>query len=256
MTNQPPQESSLEESIINAQITEQTDKTETTPLFFGMALVLISTLLTTYVVGGNWGWWGKMRQAMREAATVIEKIPKSFCDWEAAADDEPLSQVAIEQLELADYVVRRYTNRTTGETVSLILMIGPTGRLTAHTPQICFGGRNFLLDSPPIPVSFPYEGDEENTSEHSGNKDVLAKVVFKNQSVSGGAKLFYYGVSTGKEWMPITNSSRTDLQRCRFLYKLQLEAFISEENSGDNDLIARFLRTFLPQIRSELVECF
>ncbi|MCL2303917.1 MAG: EpsI family protein [Planctomycetaceae bacterium] len=220
------------------------------PLFFGMVIVIVSTLLTTYVVGTNWGWWGKMRLAMREAAVVIDKIPRNFDEWEAATDDEELDAASIEQLELEKYVVRRYTSKTTNETVSLIFMVGPTGRLTTHTPQICFGGRNYRMDSPPIPVSFPYEGDDGST-----NKDSLAKIVFKNQSVSGGAKLFYYGVSAGQEWMPITGTSRSELRHYRFLYKLQVEAFTGEDQSGDDDVIARFLRAFLPTIRPELVKC-
>lgn len=252
MSNQPYQQPHLEESIINADIVERSHQAETGPLFLGMAIVIVSTLMTTYVVGANWGWWGKTRAAMQNAAAMIEKIPKSFDEWEAATNDEKLDQASVEQLELADYVVRRYTNKITGETVSLIFMVGPTGRLTAHTPQICFGGRNYIMDSLlPIPISFPYESGGDSPD----NKDTLFKIVFKNQSVNGGAKLFYFGVSTGKNWMPIKDSSRSDFQRYRFLYKLQVEAFASEEGSGENDVIERFLRAFLPTIRSELVQC-
>ena len=252
IVDQLPQESRLAESIENAQVAEQSSQKETTPLFFGMAIVIVSTFLTTYVIGSNWGWWGPMRSAMREAGVIIQRIPKDFGDWEAATNDEKLDEASVEQLELMDYVVRRYTNRITNETVALIFMVGPTGRLTAHTPQICFGGRNFKMDSRPIPVSFSYEGDD--TSPES--KDTLAKIVFRNQSVTGGAKLFYYGVSTGQNWMPITDTTRFDLRHYRFLYKLQVEAFTREDQSGDDDVIARFLQDLLPLIRSELVKCF
>jgi len=250
--DQAPQESRLADSVENAQIVEQSNKMETGPLFFGMAIVIVSTLLTTYVTGANWGWWGPMRTAMREAGVAIQHIPREFGEWEAATDDEKLDEASVEQLELSDYVVRRYTNKITGETVALIFMVGPTGRLTAHTPQICFGGRNFKMDSRPIPVSFSYEGDEDS----SENQDALAKIVFRNQSVSGGAKLFYYGVSTGQNWMPITDTSRFDLRHKRFLYKLQVEAFVRDDQSGEDDVIARFLRDFIPLVRPGLVECF
>ena len=247
------QEPRLAESIEEAQIVEQSGKMETNPLFLGMVIVVISTLLTTYAVGANWGWWGRARTAMREAGIAIHKIPKNFGDWEAAADDEPLDRASVEQLELAEHVVRRYTNKNTNDTVALIFMVGPTGRLTAHTPQICFGGRNFKMDSSrPIPVSFSY-GENNDSAE---GKDTLSKIVFKNQSVSGGAKLFYYGVSTGQNWIPITDTSRYDLQHKRFLYKLQVEAFVREDQTGENDVVAKFLQDFLPIIRPELMECF
>ena len=245
------QEPRLAESIEGAQIAEQSGKLDMNPLILGMIIVVVSTLLTTYAIGGNWGWWGKARSAIRDAGIAIQKIPKSFDDWEAATDDEHLDRASIEQLELADHVVRRYTNKVTNETVALIFMVGPTGRLTAHTPQICFGGRNFKMDSRPITVSF--SRDEANDS--AEGKDVFTKVVFRSQSVSGGAKLFYTGVSTGQNWMPLTGSSRYDLQRYRFLYKLQVEAFAREDQIGENDVIEKFLQDFLPKIRSELVEC-
>jgi len=250
--DQLSQEPRLVDSLENAQIVEKSNKAETTPLFFGMAIVIISTLLTTYVIGANWGWWGPMKAAMQIAGVAIQNIPRSFGEWEAATNDDELDPASIEQLELEEYVVRRYTNKITNETVALIFMVGPTGRLTAHTPQICFGGRNFKMDSRPIPVLFSYDGDGNDLE----NKDVLAKIVFKNQSVSGGAKLFYYGVSTGQNWMPITDTSRLDLRHKRFLYKLQVEAFVRDDQSGEDDVIARFLQDFLPLIRSELVECF
>ena len=223
----------------------------TTPLFLGMAIVIVLTLLSTYVIGSNWGRWGNFKQAMADAGKAVEGIPRSFGDWEAAADDEKLDQASVEQLELSDYVVRRYTNKVTNETVSLIFMVGPTGRLTVHTPQICFGGRNFKMNSLPTPVSFPFEGD----GDASENKDVLSKLVFTNQSVNGGAKLFYYGISTGRNWQELKSTARSDFQNFRFLYKMQLEAFANEEGSGENDVIARFLRDFLPLIRGGLSEC-
>jgi len=246
------QEPRLADSIESAQISEQSRRMEIGPLFIGMIIVIVSTFLTTYVVGSNWGWWGPMRSAMQKAAVAIKNTPKNFGNWEAATDDEKLDEASVEQLELMDYVVRRYTNKITNETVALIFMIGPTGRLTVHTPQICFGGRNFKMDSLPIPVSFAFESND-NSSENS--KDTFSKIVFKNQSVSGGAKLFYYGVSSGQNWIPITGSSRSDLQNIRFLYKIQVEAFVQEDQSGENDVIARFLQDFLPLIRPELLDC-
>ncbi len=249
MSDQHPmnQEPGLEESIVNAHIVEQSGKVEMGSMLFGVGIVLVLTLLTTVVVGSNWGRWGNYTQAMKEAGLVIEKIPRSFDDWEAASDDEKLDQASVEQLELSDYVVRRYTNKTTSETVSLIFMVGKSGRLTVHTPVICFGGRNFKMDSLPTPVSFPVEGTDE--------KDTFSKIVFRNQSVQGGAKLFYYGLSTGQEWVPITGSSRSDFQHYRFLYKMQIEAYSNESGTGENDVIARFLRGFLPKIHGLLTEC-
>lgn len=251
MSHSMRDEQSLEESIINAHIEEQSNRTETGGLMIGFIVILLITLSTTYVVGNNWGRWGNFTEKMQAAGEVVKEIPREFGSWEASGEDETLDQASIEQLELSNYVVRRYKNKSTNEHVSLIFMVGPTGRLTAHTPVICFGGRNYRQDGKPTPVSFPYE----DTNDGSPKKDVIQKLVFRNQAIQGGTKMFYYGISTGDEWEPLTDKSRREKQNFRFIYKIQLEAFVLDSNSDENDVIARFLREFLPYIRGKLAPC-
>ena len=224
--------------------------TDKNRLILGLLIVCILTGGTTYVVGDNWGRWGAMSASMAKAGNVLNELPKELPNWIADDEDQKLSQNAIEQLEVANYVVRRYTNRSTQERVSLIIMIGPTGRLVVHTPEICFGGRNYRAESSPIPATITYE--DPNT--HEPHKDVFRKLVFHNQAMEGGSKVFYYGVSVGGPWMEITGSSRSDLQKYRFLYKLQMEAFVPSNTTGDNDVIARFLSEFLPAFSGKLVQ--
>ncbi|MGL6225749.1 MAG: exosortase-associated EpsI family protein [Thermoguttaceae bacterium] len=232
--------------VSGAGDTEQTtpEKGGQSGLIVRVVVVLLLTAVMTYVAGANWGRWGGFSKQMENASQSLELIPKSFGDWEAG-EDEQLNQTSVDMLELADYIVRQFVNQKTGERVSVLMMVGPTGRLVVHTPQVCFGGRNFKMMSDPIPVSFPGTGKEANN---------LSKLVFKNQSMNGGTKIFYYGVSTGGPWMPITNTSRYDLQGNRFLYKLQLEAFVKDEFERD-DCIKRFLNEFLPLIEGKMVSC-
>lgn len=245
------EEQSLEESITSAHIKDQSNRTENGSLIVGFVVVLLITLSTTYVVGSNWGRWGNFPEKMKLAGQSVDAIPHEFGSWEASGEDEKLDQASVEQLELSRYVVRRYQNKATNERVSLIFMVGPTGRLTAHTPQICFGGRNYRQVGDPTPIVFPYE----DPNDHSPKKDALTKLIFRNQAIQGGTKMFYYGVSTGDEWIPLTGKSRSQMQNYRFLYKIQLEAFVLDESSDENDVIARFLRDFLPHIRGKLAKC-
>lgn len=231
------------------------DSEQTTPekvgqsgLIVRIVVILLLTAVMTYVAGAKWGRWGGFSEQMVNASKSLEQIPKSFGDWDAG-EDEQLSQTSVDMLELADYVVRQFFNQKTGERVSVLMMVGPTGRLVVHTPQVCFGGRNFKMMSEPIPVTFPGNGPSSGKESSS-----LSKLVFKNQSLNGGTKIFYYGVSTGGPWMPITGTSRYDLQGNRFLYKLQLEAFVKDEFERD-DCIKRFLTEFLPLIDGKLVSC-
>ncbi len=223
---------------------------EVNSLIVGLIVLAVLTLTTTFVVGANWGRWGNFAKRMQEAGKSLQRIPREFGEWEASGEDEKLSQAATDQLELSDYVIRRYKNKHTDENVALIMMVGPSGRLAIHTPQVCFGGRNYREEMGPIPIVFPYQ-----TKDGLDEKDTFSKIVFKNLSINGGAKIFYYAMSAGGPWLAVKSSARADFQKYRFMYKIQLEAFVSEDATKNDDCVERFLRDFLPEIRGTLVDC-
>ena len=242
------------EPLIPTQPIEDSQPTKLTAsdksrLIIGLLVVCILTGGTTYVVGNNWGRWGAMNANMKEAGVVFDQLPKETDNWIAEEEDQKLDRAAIDQLEVANYVVRRYTHKSTQERVSLIIMIGPTGRLVVHTPEICFGGRNYTPEST---VSAKISYEDANTKDI--HKDVFRKIVFHNQAMEGGSKVFYFGVSVGGPWMEIVDSTRRDLQQYRYLYKLQLEAFVPSNATGDDDVISRFLTEFLPTFNAKLVK--
>lgn len=214
-------------------------------LFIGVAIIFAITLATTFYVGANWGRWNSFA-GIDEAGELIRSIPLSVGDWKAE-EDRTLDITSVNMLELASYIVRHYKNARTGESVSVILMIGPTGRLAVHTPAVCFGGRNYQSDGPAVRVKFtPTLADsEENTFwRHS----------FTNNAYDGDCRVFYYALSTGNNWLALDNP-RFELSNFRYLYKLHCEAIVpAGTNFRDNgDVISRFLKDFLPEIQPYLI---
>lgn len=244
----------LEDSILDAQISEHSNRSETNTMMIGLIVVLILMVSSTIICGSNWGRWGNFNAILQQAAGSLEAIPEEFGVWEKSGEDEELNEDAISQLELSDYIVRRYVNKETAEQVSLIFLIGPTGRLTVHTPAVCFGGRNFTLASQPEAVAFPF-GEQGGEEGEKAAVDTFQKIVFKNQSVNAGAKIFYYAGSVGGPWEEIGDNARTKFSKYRVMYKLQLEAFSMDESIDENDVVARFLREFLPLIRGKMIQC-
>ncbi len=223
---------------------------EINSLIVGLVVVAVLTLSMTFVAGANWGRWGNFTKRMQEAGKSLQTIPREFGEWEASGEDEKIGQAAADQLELSNYVIRRYKNKHSDENVAMIMMVGPSGRLAIHTPQVCFGGRNYKIDSGPTPIVFPYQ-----TKDGLEEKDTFSKIVFKNLSINGGAKIFYYAMSAGGPWLPIKANARAEFQKYRFMYKIQLEAFVPEDATKNDDCLERFLRDFLPHVRGTLVDC-
>ncbi|MGL6196826.1 MAG: exosortase-associated EpsI family protein [Thermoguttaceae bacterium] len=224
---------------------EKKKKHDRLMLIIGVIIVLAISIPSTILAELNWGHWGTFTKKMQLAGDSLSEIPRELENWEALEDDEKLDQASVEMLELSNYIVRRYVNKSTGEKVSMIMMVGPTGRIAVHTPVVCFGGRNYEIDpAGPVPVTFNIAGTDE--------KNVMRKAVFRNKAIEGGSKIFYYSLGVGGPWLDIKPSSRSDYRNHRFMYKLQLEAFTRDDNTGENDLIARFLREFLPAIDGKL----
>ncbi|MHC5541236.1 exosortase-associated EpsI family protein, partial [Singulisphaera rosea] len=70
-----------------------------------------------------------------------EALPMEIGPWlgrEAHADAKELARAG-----LTGHVSRRYVNRATGAEILILLMWGPTGPLSVHTPDLCFGGAGY-----------------------------------------------------------------------------------------------------------------
>ncbi|GHT31303.1 hypothetical protein FACS1894214_2490 [Planctomycetales bacterium] len=215
-----------------------------TSLVIGIVLIAGTMLTVTAVCGNLTGRWSRFK-GLEESRTLLKELPSVIGDWEAdPEDDAVLSKSDIAMLEIENgYIVRKYKNSKNAATVNLMLIVGPTGKVVVHTPEICFGGRDYKKEDTRIKVEFPI-------ADYSGSgatDDTFWKVRFTNQSISGGRIAFYYAVSSGNEWIA-SEDPRAALQRFRYVYKLQIQAF----EDGDNDNVKAFLTDCLPVIHRHI----
>jgi hypothetical protein len=127
-------------------------------------------------------------------------------------------------------------------------MVGPTGKITVHTPEVCFGGRNFEKEATrtSVPINVQLASGEDIA-------DSFWRVNFIGQSLNINNRIsFYYGFSTGGAWTA-TENPRSTYQRYRYVYKLQAQAY---SGTGDErDIVKQFLEECLPVIHEHLRPC-
>ena len=225
-------------------------KKTTTPLLIGIILVSAITVAVTAISGSQqfgFGRWGTF-QGIEEARTALRQLPMEINGW-IADEERELDQTSITMLKIQDsYILRSYRNEATGAVVHLTLMVGPTGRITVHTPVVCFGGRDFVREGSPVRVPIDVELA-------SGEQiiDTFWQVAFQNQSTGVNNRVsFYYGVSTGDVWYADENP-RVTFQRYRFVYRIQAEAFSAM--SDERDTVRQFLEDALPTIHEYMRPC-
>jgi len=226
-------------------------KRRITPLFVGIIVITVITAVVTGYSGwyaGRWGSFKGIEEASDSIKTLPFKIEGAVGTWEAS-EDRKLGDQAVTMLKIQDsYVFRSYKNSVTMETVHLTLMVGASGRITVHTPDICFGGRDYDKEGPRTRVPFTIQsltGDKE-----FGN--TFWRTSFASRSLDERRISFYYGVTTGEVWEAVENP-RSSFKRYRYVYKLQAEAYSGSDERGD--AVKRFLEDCLPAIHACLRPC-
>lgn len=222
---------------------------KTTPFVVGLVVIIVITITLTVVAGHLTArWWGFPGQ--KEASTRLLQLPAQMGNWvagtEGTLDDESISSLRIQN----SYIVRQYKHAVTQEVVHLTLMVGPSGKITAHTPEVCFGGRDFVKEATRVPVPF----DVQLTSGEDV-ADVFWRVNFLGQSILDVGKRisFYYAISVGDTWQAVENP-RTSFQAYRYVYKLQAQAQVGA-GTGE-DAVKKFLADCLPTIHEYLRQCY
>src|SRR3984957_11520193 len=119
--------------------------------FTVIAMLVAAVMLTAApaLVHGVWSRRWRDPADMAKAARSVEDFPRQFGDWKQHGDDETMPEEAVRELRCAGYINRHYVNQKLGREVTVLLMVGPSGPLVRHPPEICYGNQaNELLQKP------------------------------------------------------------------------------------------------------------
>lgn len=203
--------------------------TKTIVFVFCVALTVLSGVLRG-VVDQRWG----MSEGMQEAALRVEALPEQIGKWKAA-HIAPLDDDAAEMLRCAGSTVRSYIHPQTGESVSLIFLVGPAGPLAIHTPEVCYGSSNFTtVEARKRKIIKDVNGDEHPFS----------YITFAENKVGKQLQRVYYAWNRGGEWVA-PDSPRTSFAGVPMLYKVQI-ATNAVGGEAEMDAAEKFLRDSLP----------
>jgi hypothetical protein len=90
---------------------------------------------------------------LRQAASLLQRVPMNVGDWEGRASE--LDKRQLEAAGIVGHIMRHYQNRKTGTGVSMLVVCGRPGRISVHTPDICFAGIGYEMTRSADRVSVP-----------------------------------------------------------------------------------------------------
>jgi len=216
--------------------------TRITAIIVAVVLVAGITLASGYMQGRMTERWGG-GDDLAELAEKLNQVPERFGDWRLTKVEE-LRENAAQQLEAAGSFVRVYLNERTGQQVRVAMIVGPTGAMSVHIPEICYEGRDYV----------PREDRARIGVSGTGLSDAqLWSVVLDSQGLDAQSLHVCYGWSDGRRWMAPARP-RFSLSGNPYLYKLQIASEGTMAASGDDTkACVAFLEKFLPELQPYLV---
>jgi len=215
-------------------------------VFVGIVIVSVVTAAVTFFAGSLTGRWGVFH-GLDEARNALKALPMEIGDWKAEKEGE-LDKTAITMLRIQNsYVFRSYKNSATQAVVYITIMVGPTGKITVHTPEVCFGGKDYEKDAARTSVQIKVQRETDEVLDSFWRVNFTGRSFDTNNRIS-----FYYAVSPGDTWNAV-EAPRSTYQTYRYVYKLQAEAFSGTGDEEDN--VRKFLEDCLPTIHKHMRPC-
>jgi hypothetical protein len=177
-------------------------------------------------------------QEFDDACARVIAVPYDFGDWKGApleADDRAFRSAGAQR-----YWMRSYSNERLKTSLLVVLMAGRAGKMSVHTPEICYRGAGYEMADAPAPADFKSELGEDL------GRFWTAKFS-KKAGVTTDLKLLWGWNADGLWQAP--DSPRWHFRGQPFLYKL----YISHDLTGLSGAAAGpgpvqdFARQFLPE---------
>ena len=204
-----------------------------------LLLVVVATVATALVQGRIVHRWGTS-DAVRKAADRLQEFPQDFGDWHTTSASE-LEAESQNQLQCVGALVRVYKNMKTGDEVTLLFLLGPTGPTAVHSPEVC------MLQS-----EFTALGDRRTVAVGPGGDSFWNKR-FKVNDVHSQPLSAYWAWNRGGKWVA-PQDARFAFVGLPFLYKAQVTCgFHGPADSDPNDCGRRFLADFVPVAANYMV---
>lgn len=169
------------------------------------------------------------------AAAELTKTPENFSDWRTLRTLD-IDQSVRRMLRCSGDVSRVYGKESTGSNVSVTVLLGPQGEISAHSPEICYSSQNYDI----------LKSREKITIEIDGQQHTFWRLLLKSKRIHGELLSVVYAWRAGSSW-EAAESPRWEFASKPSLYKIQLAAVVNAKaDSEDTTPCVDFLNEFLP----------
>lgn len=210
--------------------------------FIVIALILaVATVAGGAAHGRFSNRWGAQPDLIA-AGKQLEEMPEQAGDWTLVPID-PLPPKTLKMLQCTGSLHRKYENKKTGDILTIAVLLGPTGPIAVHTPEICYSARDFSILTP----RQRWSPDTLSKPTADQPRDEFWDLRLQATDISGTKLRVIYGWTNGPTWQAVSQP-RFTYGGSRYLYKLQLAGPVPSDD-GQRDPCNDFLKHFLPELQ-------
>jgi Protein of unknown function (DUF3485) len=203
-----------------------------------MTRVLACILTLGLLVGGGLvhGYYAERWRSADDLEHGVERLPTvplEIDGWKAEERESDAAEFA--QAGARGFWTRTY--RKDGHEVLAILMVGRAGRMSVHTPEVCYRGAGYELSGPPV---------RHEAKDGAEKLAAFWTATFAKPGTTGSELQLYWGWNGGDGWKAPT-SPRWEFAGRPALYKLYLSQ-VRAGTDADERHVDEFLRSFLPAL--------
>jgi hypothetical protein len=196
--------------------------------------------LTGLAHGLRTGRWQTSR-AVESAVAGLSRVPMDVGDWKGEAVE--VEAHAFAHVGADGFLVRRYQNRLTGRTLSVMLVGGLPGPISVHSPDVCYSGAGYEVVAPPGRVAVAAGAGESA-------EFLTGKFRKTNAVVPSQLRIFWAWHAPGGGWSAPDNP-RWTFARSPALFKLYvIREMASPDERPEDDPALEFLRQLLPRLEN------
>lgn len=210
-----------------------------------IALAVVFVVALTWVEASLSDRWQDSSIKAADFDKLFEQVPlEGIGAWEGV--DLPVADLVKKTAGAVSYVSRRYTHMTTGQRVTVWLIVGHSRDICRHTPNIC------RLNSGYTQLG----GQLTHTIEAKGQKPaVFHTAKFEKSDAFGRSveRVFWAWNHPDRKVWEAPSSPRRRYGNSRALYKLYFTSDVmSDESTVGKNVAVEFAELMLPEINAAL----
>ena len=180
-------------------------------VLLALAAVAVLTIVPALIQGRYVNRWGAPPD-LKAASERVETFPREFGDWVFVEEGEALHPEVCRELGVVGYLTRVYKHRESGKMVRVLLMVGQTGPLLRHPPNICYANmaNEQIGDMTKLDVSTTTPNGQFNLLEYK-----------RARAVTNDRFLVAFALATDAIWK-VPSMPRIEFGAAPLLYKVQL----------------------------------